>query len=107
MALYALMADDCTPAGIITMATPCLTCELRNLKLSGSFFRFTSFVYSLGIVLFVGVLLLFPLLAADDKLFCGGLAQRAGVADNRLCLLHCRRLRVLDLSEFPETDGRR
>lgn len=61
VALYALMAHDYSPAGIITMGTPFITCEPRNLKSSGSLLRLASFVYSLGIVLFAGVLLLFPL----------------------------------------------
>jgi len=60
VAMYALMSSDHSPAGIITMGTPFITCEPRNLKSSGSLLRFASFVYSLAIVLFVGVLLVFP-----------------------------------------------
>lgn len=60
VALYALMAHDYSPAGIITMGTPFITCEPRNLRSSASLLRFASFVYSLAIVLFVGVMLLFP-----------------------------------------------
>ncbi|MEO5916037.1 MAG: hypothetical protein ABIS50_17510 [Luteolibacter sp.] len=80
VALYALMAHDYAPAGIITMGTPFITCGPRNLKSSGSFFRFASFVYSLAIVLFIGLLLLFPLeplvkryFAADWRIALGWL----------------------------------
>ncbi|MEO8616165.1 MAG: hypothetical protein ABI600_13555 [Luteolibacter sp.] len=80
VALYALMTHDYSPAGIITMGTPFITCEPRNLKSSGSFFRFASFVYSLGIVLLVGLLLMFPLeplvkryFAADWRILMGWL----------------------------------
>ncbi len=80
VALYALMTHDYSPAGIITMGTPFITCEPRNLKSSGSFFKFASFIYSLGIVLLVGLLLMFPLeplvkryFAADWRIAMGWL----------------------------------
>ncbi|MES2920590.1 MAG: hypothetical protein V4819_03540 [Verrucomicrobiota bacterium] len=61
VALYALTADGPAPAGIITMGTPFITCEPRNLRASASFFRFAWFLYSLFVVLFVGMLLVLPL----------------------------------------------
>jgi len=105
VALYALMVHDYSPAGIITMGTPFITCEPRNLKSSGSLLRFASFVYSTAIVLFVGVLLVFPLEPLLKRFFCGGLAHGTRLAGDRLCFLRRRGLRVLSLPEFPETDG--
>ena len=61
VALYALAANGPSPAGIITMGTPFITCEPRNLKASGSLLRLVWFLYSWFIVLFVGMLLVYPL----------------------------------------------